>query len=285
MAGIPRYSADENLRRISRQKKLKFIVVEGINDVPIYEYVIRCVTNDDADFDVIHAGGKAAIQEFISNEKQYGNSIFILDKDFDSFELDNDHIVHLDRYSIENYYFCDEVISSAIAISLNCKLCDARKLMSIDEFSKINKLVIIELLKAILYYQKKIVPHRPPGEKVPSWSDTFICNEKDWEICPQKTKELIKSIIPETVSLEDLDVFFAKNHHSKEDIIKAFPGKMLKTSLQRYIRSKIKEIGTKRLNGKFSNIDTAYELLTAHLHKSPDLKRILTPVKQFVELN
>lgn len=35
MAGIPTYDIEENLRRIDMQRSLKFIVVEGSDDVPI----------------------------------------------------------------------------------------------------------------------------------------------------------------------------------------------------------------------------------------------------------
>lgn len=283
MAGIPKYNAEENLRRISRQKKLKFIVVEGTSDVPIYDYVMRCVTSDQSEFDVIHAGGKIAIKEFISTQKLYNNCIFILDKDFDNLELEYKNLLYLDRYSIENYFLCDEVISSAISISLNCKICDAKKLMTIAEFNNGNEEVLLNLLKAILYYQKKIIPHRASGEESPSWSDTFICNENGWEICPQRAESLINELIPENITKEEIENHFTSIYAAPPEIIKDFPGKMLKTSLQRYIRAKIKEMGIKRLNGKFSNLDTAYELLTAHLHKSPDLKDVLTPVEHFVE--
>lgn len=282
MAGIPKYSAEENLRRISRQKSLKFIVVEGPYDVPIYDYVIRCGADSGVDFDVVHAGGKVAIQEFLTTKKQYGNCMFIVDKDFDAIKLEYDNLVYLDRYSIENYYFCDEVISSAISISLNCKLCDAKKLMSIAEFNEGNKDTLLNLLKAIVYYQNEIAPQRLRGEEAPSWSDTFICNENGWEISRERAEKLIDDIIPENIKFEDVTAYFDRNFELADEISNVFPGKMLKTSLQRYIRTKIREVGTKKLNGKFSNIDTAYELLTAHLHKSPDLKGILLPIKEFV---
>ncbi|MCL8167738.1 DUF4435 domain-containing protein [Enterobacter kobei] len=283
MTGIPRYSAEENLRRISRQKRLKFIVVEGAHDMPIYDYVIRCITEDSADFDVIYAGGKVAIQEFLSANNNLTNCLFIVDKDFDDVYLEYENLVYLERYSIENYFFCNEVIASALAISLKCKVSDIKKLISISDFDDKNKNVLLKLLKAIVFYQRVIIPARQIGSFTPTWSDAFICNTEGWEVCPQRADSLINQLIPEGISQDDIDECFASCFTEDFDMIKTFPGKMLKTSLHRFIRTKIQSIGNKSLNTKFANFDTAYELLTAHLHKSPDLKNILLPVKNFVE--
>ena len=150
-------------------------------------------------------------------------------------------------------------------------------------FDDKNKNVLLKLLKAIVFYQRVIIPARQIGSFTPTWSDAFICNTEGWEVCPQRADSLINQLIPEGISQDDIDECFASCFTEDCDMIKIFPGKMLKTSLHRFIRTKIQSIGNKSLNTKFANFDTAYELLTAHLHKSPDLKNILLPVKNFVE--
>ncbi len=283
MASLPQYNAEENFRRILMQKRLKFIVVEGVDDVPIYEYVLNCTLSEPCDFDVVHAGGKIAIQSFIESNGNPPNCLFVVDKDFDEISVSSDRLISLDRYSIENYYFCDEVVASTLAVSLRVKIEDARAILSLAEFNTGNNDIVSQLLKAIFFYQKVVVPTISQGEPKPSWSDTFIYNDDGWIVCEEKSRALIRNLIPEEYSQEQIDTFFMASYQTDINITETFPGKMLKTSLQRFIHGKIKSLGVKRHNSKFNNIHNAYDLLTAHLHKSVALNNVLLPVKEFVD--
>lgn len=105
MSGMPRYNCDENFRRIKRQKTLKFVVVEGVDDVPIYESVLSYLSKDGVEYDVIHSEGKKNIKKFHDENPSLKNCIYIADKDFDDTRLPMDNVVFLNRYSIENYFF------------------------------------------------------------------------------------------------------------------------------------------------------------------------------------
>lgn len=281
MATIKTYSADENMRRLKMQKKLKFVVVEGSDDVPIYESCLMAASNNQ-DFDVIFSGGKKAIRDFLASNKSH-NAIFILDKDFDDISITDDRAIMLNRYSIENYFICKEVIAHSLKFAISCKFQDAIEAFDIDEFIEKTATAIEPLLKAIYYYQSHTTKEKPDEEKTP-WSDTFICQNTSWELCPSAIHNLIQSLNLTQNELDTAATLLNEKIKTKEDLINFFPGKMLKTSLQRYIKQQttIMKPGSK---GKYANVEDMRTHLSSVLHHSTCLQETLKPAVEFLNEN
>jgi 5S rRNA maturation endonuclease (ribonuclease M5) len=278
MPSIRSYSAEENLRRIRMQKKLNFVVVEGPDDIPIYESFLESL-NVKNNFEVIFSGGKTAIKDFIKNHKSK-NSIFIVDRDFDKNEINDERVVYLNRYSIENYFICEEVISAALSLVFKCKKQDAKNIFSLDEYRKEISHSIETLTKSLYYYQNIIAPQKVDEEKI-AWSDMFICENNSWKICKKKVIQLIKTLIPDDEDQDKAKSEFEKKYTANVDFLYIFPGKMLKTSLQRYIQLKIKEVKPSA-RSHFGDIEAMRIALASKMHYSTDLKTTLEPVNAFL---
>lgn len=273
MSAIPRYSIDENFKRIKLQKQTKFLVVEGIDDVPIYENIIDYLTQGEANYEIFHSGGKTKIKDFIQKNNNQ-NVSFIIDRDFNDFQSNDPRIHQLDRYSVENYFFCDEIAHHAIKISLRCKLDEVRENVSIEEFIKTNENKLIKLLEAIIFYQKELSP-LINGER-PSWSNEFICQNTSWQICEDKINKVIDGLLPTQELKQEASKYFSENY-KKEEIIKIFPGKMLRESYHRFLKQKTIDIKPNS-KGKFKDSETTLTLLTGIIYKSSSLSNLLRPL-------
>ncbi|MBU1390717.1 MAG: DUF4435 domain-containing protein [Gammaproteobacteria bacterium] len=279
MPPLRMYTAEENFRRIRRQKRLKFIVVEGCDDVPIYESCLHSLCGKDTDFDIVYSEGKLRIKKFLVSSTA-ANAMFIIDKDFDDIGVIDERLVSLNRYSIENYFISEDVISFSLQFVLKCKLIDVRNSFSLDEFLGEVSVATTSLLKIIFFYQKRVAPFVDGDEKV-SWSDFFISADNDWRLCRGRIEELISLLNPHDASLDEVDHYFKSNFHSSGSIVGDFPGKMLKHSLQRYIKNKIVEIKP-AAKGKFSNVEVLRESLAAVMYRSDEIKLVLEPVVNFL---
>ncbi|MFQ2284528.1 DUF4435 domain-containing protein [Aeromonas dhakensis] len=282
MSNIPTYNADENLRRIKMQRQLKFIVVEGSDDLPIYESCIQSLLKTDSpEYDVIFAGGKGKIKDFaISNACK--NAMFIIDKDFNDLELDDERIISLNRYSIENYFINNDVIAHALKFVFNCKLQDAKEIFSIEEYLEEMSSSLRDLIVVLFYYQRKYskVLHAR-GVEVVAWGDSFLCQDHDWKLCREKINKLITSLSDGNFTIDEAKVYYGENFTPSESVAFDFPGKMLKTSLQRYIRQKILEIKP-GAGGKFNNAEEVRTQLSLSIHYSQELATALTPALRFI---
>lgn len=280
MPAIPSYNIEENFRRISRQKKLSFIVVEGADDVPIYESCLTSVLSNTSQYDVIYSGGKTAIRDYLVS-KNSSNVVFIIDRDFDDIGVTDPRVVSLDRYSIENYFICEDVIGHSLQFALSCKLKDALDLFSLDEFKSSISRSLETLIKVIFYYQKVISPQKT-GQERPNWSDAFLCENGSWRLCEEQIQKLINNLLPEPELVNKAKSYYDQNFTLDGSIIENFPGKILKHSLQRYIRHKIMEIkpGAK---GKYNDVETTRALLSSVMHRSRPMARVLGPVVEFVK--
>lgn len=279
MASIPSYNIEENFRRISRQKSLSFVVVEGRDDVPIYESCLASALSDTSQYEVIYSGGKTAIRDYLLNKKD-ANALFIIDRDFDDIGVTDPRIVSLDRYSIENYFICEDVICHSLQFALSCNLKDAFDIFNLDEF-KTNIATSLEtLIKVIFYYQRVIAPQNA-GQERPSWSDAFLCENGSWRLCNEQIQKLINDLLPDPELVSEAKTYYDENFTLDGTIVENFPGKILKHSLQRYIRHKILEIkpGAK---GKYNDVETTRELLSSAMHRSRPMARVLGPVVEFV---
>lgn len=279
MSSIPSYNIEENFRRISRQKRLSFVVVEGADDVPIYESCLASALPDTAQYDVIYSGGKTAIREYLVS-KNSSNVVFIIDRDFDDLGVDDSRVVSLDRYSIENYFICEEVVGHSLQFALSCKLKDALEIFSLDEFKLSISRSLETLIKVIFYYQRVISPQRV-GQVRPSWSDAFLCENGSWHLCSDQIQKLIDELLPEPELVGEAEEYYDQNFTLDGSVVENFPGKILKHSLQRYIRHKVIEIkpGAK---GKYNDVETTRTLLSSVMHRSRPMARVLGPVVEFV---
>lgn len=280
MTSIRKYSGEENLRRIRMQKTLTFIIVEGSDDVPIYESCISSMLPGCSNYDVVFSGGKTAIKNYLLSHNTK-NAIFVIDRDFQDLNIADERVVSLDRYSIENYFICEEVIGYTLQFALGCKFKDALEAFSLDDYvdSITNALEI--LIKVIFYYQRQVAPNLQ-DEARPSWSDAFLCENKSWHLCNQKIQALIDELTPTEESLAAAEDYYEKNFALGGSIIENFPGKMLKDSLHRYIKSKVLEIRP-NAKGKYTDAETTRTQLSAAMYRSKHLIRILTPVSEFVK--
>lgn len=278
MGSIRTYNGEENLRRTRMQKSTTFVVVEGSDDVPIYESCLSYMAQECAQYDVVFSGGKTPIREYIKDHKSK-NVIFIIDRDFQDMDLEDNRIVSLDRYSIENYFICSQVISHSLKFSLNCKFQDAADAFNLDEYITSICNSTEHLIKAIYYYQK-IVTKEAEGPR-PAWSDTFLCQNNSWELCSNKIQDLINTLLP-TPEIKNLaDEYYHENFKLPGTLIENFPGKMLKHSLQRYIRQQVLLIRPSS-RGKYTDVETTREQLSAVIHRSEHITRTLSPVVQFL---
>lgn len=283
MAGIPTYDIEENLRRIDMQRSLKFIVVEGSDDVPIYENIISSSVNDSIDFEIIHSGGKPRIRSFLNESPDVTNCIFIIDRDFDFLECENTNLVFLERYSIENFYFCEDVLKAVVAMSIRVKLDVALDILDMADFNSYSTPILLKLFYAIYFYQKVEVDRLSNlGAEAQSWSDTFICKDDNWQICPDKVNALICKLYPNGYIERDAIEYYNEQYSSSGNVISDFPGKMLKVTLQRYIKNSVIKINPK-LGSKFSNTDVTCTLLMSSLHRSKVLQENLAPVYSFLQ--
>ncbi len=283
MSGIPTYDIEENLRRIDMQRSLKFIVVEGGDDVPIYENLVSSATTNEVDFEVIHSGGKPRIKRFITENPNIKNCIFIIDRDFDVLDYECDKLVYLERYSIENFYFCEDVLKSVVAMSIKVKLDVVKDILNMDEFIAYSTPILLKLFHAVYYYQKVETERlNSEGVDAESWSDAFICQENNWKVCSDKVEVLISRLYPDGYDEAVAKKYYEEQYKSSGNVISDFPGKMLKVALQRYLKDSVIKINPK-LGSKFSNTDVTCTLLMSNLHRSKNLKKNLNPVYDFLQ--
>jgi hypothetical protein len=278
MKTLRTYTPEENFRRIKRQKNLKFIVVEGDDDVAIYESCLIPACPEQSDYDIIFSGGKIAIRNFIKENKT-NNAIFLIDKDFHDIGIEDNRLIILDRYSIENYFICEDVICASLQLALSCKLNDAKEIFDLKEFTDEICVSIYELLKVIFYHQSYLVKNLI-GEK-PKWSEVFLCSGNTWKICSIRVKELINDLAPDQSIIEAANEYFDTNFKPSDLIIKDFPGKLLRHSLQRFIFTKLSDIKPSA-SAKFGNVESMKILLASVMHRSVDLKKTLAPVVSFI---
>ncbi|MBW9235745.1 DUF4435 domain-containing protein [Pseudomonas carnis] len=278
MGSIRTYNGAENLRRIRMQKSTTFVVVEGSDDIPIYESCLSHMAEGCEKYDVVFAGGKTAIKEYVASNRT-ANAIFIIDRDFHDIGLHDERIISLDRYSIENYLICSQVISHSLKFALNCKFQDAFVAFDIEEYVASICKSTERLIKAIYYYQK-VYSKEIEGER-PAWSDTFLCQNNSWELCSTKIDGLITALLPSPALFAKAEAYYNENFSLPGTAIENFPGKMLKHSLQRYIKQQV--VGIRPgARGKYHDVETTTEQLSAVIHKSDHMNRVLAPVVAFI---
>lgn len=280
MEGIPKYTAEENVTRIMMEKSVSFVVVEGVNDTPIYESVIQTILpEEDIGFwDVVHVDGKNNIKALI-DECSGSNYICVADKDFD-LAIESDRVINLTRYSIENFLICEEAISASLAISLKAKQRDVIKLFNLEVFFDEVDNAARRLLYALFYYQRNISPN--PNEDKVAWSGISIHrNPPEWGLCLNKIDQLIQLLLPSEISELDAKTYFEDNFQTSGVTAYDLPGKMLRVLLQRYISKFYKD--RKNKGGiQFNSPDSCMESIVACLNHSKPFVEQINPVLNFL---
>lgn len=276
---FPVYTPDENITRVQMEKGVNFVVVEGVDDAPIYESVLHSIL-PDGDFgvwDVVHVGGKTNIKELIDDCNE-GNFICIADKDFDE-KIDADNVINLTRYSIENFLICEEAISAVLSVALKQKYHDVLEDFSLANFHQEVDGEAKRLLVALFYYQRVISPNIE-GEK-PSWSDTAIHKHPpEWGLCREFIDELIARLIPQEIDENDMVTFFDENFETSGFVAHDLPGKMLKVLLQKFISKYYRD--KKKGGGQFNSPDSCMATIASSLNRSSDFVNLMGPVLQFL---
>lgn len=280
MSSIRSYTSEENLRRIKMQKSLTFVIVEGSDDVPIYESCLSSMLPDCTHYDVIYSGGKTAIRNYLQDNKT-ANAVFVIDRDFHDIGIEDKRIVSLDRYSVENYFICEEVISYSLQFALGCKFRDALEAFSLNEYIESVTNALETLIKVIFYYQRVVAPQHS-GEIRPAWSDVFLCENSSWRLCNTKIQELTNQLLPDAALIQSAIEYYDQHFALGGSVIENFPGKILKHSLQRYIRHKVIDLKP-TAKGKYNDVETTRAMLSSVMHRSRHMMRVLSPVVAFVK--
>lgn len=261
------YTVEENLLRIKMDRNTKYLVVEGVDDIPKYECSLRSITNT-VDFEPIHVGGKVAINKLVG-ECTSDNFIAIVDKDFDLPSLSVDErILVLGKYSIENYTFSMDILVPLLASTLNQTEATVKGWFSLDEWSAhvFNECRL--LLRLFHYYQTIYTGDRQ------GWSKSFLLDGNDWSINKEKVEAVINNLLGNSIELDTV-----KGHQDfigldKIGFLAVFPGKMLMTSIYRYLKNKVKETyGNCKAFARKVQGELTFNLLSSNnLHRSSEFK-------------
>lgn len=279
MSSFPKYTAEENITRVQMEKGVKFVVVEGLDDLPIYESTIRSMLpeGDLEMWDIVHVGGKNNIRQLIE-DCSHGNFICIADKDFDE-RIESSSVINLSRYSIENFLICEEAISAALSIALRVKYQDVISNFNLNKFHQEVEQNASHLIKALFYYHRVIVKGDNPPRV--SWSDTnILIHPPRWGICDAQVQQIISKLIPERVTIEEIEKYFEEHFVPSEKLAYDFPGKMIRVLLQRHVDAYYKT--HKRKGSPFSSIDSFTVCVSAVLNKSNNFTRQIEPILRFL---
>lgn len=274
MTSLPRYTGEENLRRIKMDKEQIFILVEGVDDVPIFGAAIHELTGCDFEnmpWNVIHADGKKNIIKFASRES-CGNFISIIDRDFDNCDLGGDRVVVLRRYSVENYFFCKKVLSYAASFKLGVAAGEIYDSVSFSEAEEHYNDRLKTLFDVIKNYQLYAAQSVADEDQI-SWSDRFIFEERSWRVSQERVDNLraeVMSMVPEDKLLPSDDF----------DMLAFFPGKMLMEGVRKYFNEKLESLGLPR---GFQDLTSFKNQVKPCLCKSSEFVEDISEVIVFLE--
>lgn len=275
MSNIPQFTAEENLTRVIMDKNSQYLIVEGSFDLPIYCEAISLLmdkhqlSNEPI---IVFGGGKLNILVWTNNENP-SNAVVILDMDFDNpdVELKNNIITPLRRYSIENYFFDEEVAAPFIAHLLNRNINDVKAVLSFKDLHEHWGAELKELIPVIYYYQKIYL-----GDKE-KWSSIFINqNSGDWHLCPQRIIDIKVQLLAEMdISYEICKSQFQLSIGATWNAKINFPGKILFESFYRYLKKMCNDEKCGVYGGSVSNTKSLITHLAPRLVKNTELENIL----------
>lgn len=283
MPARPQFTPQEKLRQISRRPSTRFVIVEGVDDVPAYSALFCSVVSPDVEsqWEIIQVEGKRNVIGFL-NQYSGSNVRFIVDKDFDVTVLSDDRLIILSRYSLENYFVCEDILSHCLSVPLRMDPRDIRSELNMDEFLRRVSSQAEQMLKACFYYHRVISPTLV-GDK-PSWTDDSIyirTNGDLWVLCEHSIDSIIRKLIPDTVLPEQIEQYFQQNYDYDGNVAYAIPGKMLKEPLRRFVRRFYR--GKKSKGGtQFNTLDGFTGVVIGNLSVSRSLRLTMQPIINFL---
>lgn len=274
------YTAKENLMRIQMEKNTKFILVEGVTDIAIYESFLRGWMSSheiDSDFEVVDGGGKESILEFL-NDTSIENLKSILDMDFDKNKEFNDvRVVVLDKYSIENYVISSDCIIPVIAVVMNESETSIRTWFNLEPWEEHCYSVCSLLLMSLVYHQAHISENREAWGK-----SVLVMDGRRWEISESKVSKLIKKIMPVDVTKNDVITYFPFRPLTKNKFVSLFPGKLSLKSVYQYVKKEINDRSKVKIGRYFNNEQSFTCFSAAFLVRDKEFTKIMKPVLNFL---
>lgn len=281
MANLPRYNPAENLRRILIDKNASYLLLEGEEDIPIYESIARSYLHTmkcTSDFIPIHGGGKEKVVEFAKNNSTT-NFLAILDMDFDvTWEADDERIIVLGKYSIENYIYSPDTMIPFISNILSCGEREAAEWFA-EKFDLWKEHVFTgasSMLKSLYYYQQHIDTGRY------KWADSFILEDIGWRIDTTRVDSIISDLYDGNIPITDINDNFFTDDLNKNNILNYFPGKILIPSLYRFIKEHVDILSGISLGSIVSNCRSFFKYATSFLLRDREMTTVLQPMFLFI---
>lgn len=275
MDRLPEFNEDENLLKIKMDKNQTFVLVEGSFDVPIYDAALRSLIGNENEYewDVVHGGCKDKILKFMS-EVETDNFIAALDKDFSEGVSDDERAFLLKKYSIENYFFCEKVLSHSVSMILSLKYGDLLSLLSLNELKSHYSNELSYIYYLLREYQA--LSDSLEDEDNFSWSETFIIKNRGWGVELDKVEE-IKSEVCRV--LERFEVEVSGKPFLSDEILNLFPGKMLLEGVRRFVNEKLEALGERR---PYQNVQQFKAHASSMLFISKEFVGDIRPAIEFV---
>lgn len=225
---IPTYSeaAKAAIPLITRSAYKAFLFFEDENSENFYEEIVKKITPKHKSVRVVCLKGKDSLINHCKdpeNNKTKDKTLYILDQDFDVFlnkKIQDESILYLDRYSIENFLYEDEAINRIV-------LEESPKNNKHDSTSEKVKLhlaqqsaLFFELAGLFLLSQNYSLNIKSCSEAI----QRFTLDKHPWLLCERKIKNYAT----------DISELLILNGHAKNEaeIIDIF--KKYRTTIQDY---------------------------------------------------
>lgn len=274
MSRFPEFTAEENLARVLIDRRTQYLIVEGPTDMPIYTEAIGLLKDKHNLISIpitVFGGGKDNILSWVDSVSP-SNAAVILDMDFDDpeTELNTEIVTSLRRYSIENYFFDEDVIAPLISQVLARGINDVKPTLSMDDLREHWLAELSDLVPVLYYYQKIFSGDRK------NWNNAFInLADGDWHLCPIRIQGLKEGILTEMgVSYDVCSTSFNDKFGLGINPCINFPGKILLTSFFRYLRTLCNDEKAKSFN-IVTNTKVLIAILASRLVNNSELEGIL----------
>ncbi|MEH0667094.1 DUF4435 domain-containing protein [Vibrio scophthalmi] len=279
MISEPIFTPEESLLCIEMESHNDFILVEGPFDISVYSHIYEyyCAINKlDANKIVVQGGGKTNIIDWMPTTSAT-NYIAVLDMDFDNhiYRTAHPNVIELNRYSIENYFFDEDVVSNLLSFLFSSTSTKVREQIEFDTlYADWNS--SISSLTPVLYYYQKIYD----GSKE-KWNNKFLCKHNCYTLCSNMVERFKNELLTEmSVSESDCIEAYTQQNQTVMCPSRYFPGKLLFDSFYRYLKSICNSAKPK----SFSTITNSYAFkmqLAPHLHNNDDLFSIVEQAAQY----
>lgn len=225
------YTLEEKITRIKMDRNTKYLVVEGNDDIPKYENAIRSMTHE-LDFEPIAFGCKKNVLKLLDDDST--NFVAIVDHDFDEFAVPNDErLIQLDCYSIENYIFDSQVMRALISCLTKTAQAIVANWFNLEEWKNHVYLKLKSFIKVLHFYQTKITTNRK------EWNSADLTEHGKWLISEHKISTLSNFLFDDNIPTEELNLHDYVVAPDPDKLVRDFPGKLLIKSLYLFLKEKL----------------------------------------------